>query len=131
MSDGESFESYIARERERLDHEHREVTQQIRELESRLTEIQRERVAVTAYEDAKRGRSAPHQIRGERKIRQGSRREELLSLIRDNPGLTRGGILEKMGLRGDKAGEMSISNALTALTKNSKVRREGRAYHIG
>jgi hypothetical protein len=33
-----------------------------------------------------------------------------------------------MGLKGDKAGEMSVSNALTALTKNNQVRREGGKY---
>jgi len=32
-----------------------------------------------------------------------------------------------MGLKGDKAGEMSVSNALTALTKvNQVMRREGK-----
>jgi hypothetical protein len=52
----------------------------------------------------------------------------LLQLIRDNPdGLRRGEILERMGLKGDKAGEMSVSNALTALTKSNQVsRQEGR-----
>jgi hypothetical protein len=34
-----------------------------------------------------------------------------------------------MGLKGDKAGEMSISNALTAVTKANQVtRRDGRYF---
>ena len=49
-------------------------------------------------------------------------------VIRDGHGLTRGEILEKMGLKGNKSGEMSVSNALTALTKNNQVRRDGRKY---
>jgi hypothetical protein len=44
-------------------------------------------------------------------------------------GLSRGEILEKMGLKGDKSGEMSVSNALTALTKRNEVRRAGGKYH--
>src|ERR671928_6441 len=56
--------------------------------------------------------------------RRGSRREGLLELIRQSDGLSRGEILERMGLKGDKAGEMSVSNALTALTKRNQVRRE-------
>ena len=36
--------------------------------------------------------------------------------------------LIQMGLKGDKSGEMSVSNALTALTKNNQVRREGGKY---
>jgi hypothetical protein len=48
----------------------------------------------------------------------------LLNVIREQHGLTRGQIPEKMGLKGDKSGEMSISNALTALTKNNQLRRD-------
>jgi hypothetical protein len=34
-----------------------------------------------------------------------------------------------MGLKGDKSGEMSVSSALTALTKGNQVRRgDGRKY---
>ena len=60
--------------------------------------------------------------------RRGSKRDALMQTIRQNPdGLTRGEILEKMGLKGDKSGEMSISNALTALTKANQVsRRDGK-----
>jgi hypothetical protein len=59
--------------------------------------------------------------------RRSSRREELLQVIRAGHGPSRGDILEKMGLKGDKSGEMSISNALTALTKSNQVtRREGK-----
>ena len=51
-----------------------------------------------------------------------------MQVIKDNPsGLNRGEILERMGLKGDKSGEMSVSNALTALTKANQVtRRDGR-----
>ena len=63
------------------------------------------------------------------RARRGSRREQLLKLIREGNGLSRGEILERMGLKGDKSGEMSVSNALTALTKRNEVRREGGKYH--
>jgi hypothetical protein len=54
-------------------------------------------------------------------------------VIKANPdGLARGEILEKMGLKGDKSGKMSVSNALTALTKNGQVvRGDDRKYHLG
>lgn len=77
--------------------------------------------------------SARHQTRstGTRRSSgpRGSRREELLQVIRQGGGLTRSEILEKMGLKGNKQGEMSVSNALTALTKSNQVRRDGRTYH--
>jgi hypothetical protein len=34
-----------------------------------------------------------------------------------------------MSLKGDKSGEMSVSNALTALAKRNQVRREGGKYY--
>lgn len=60
--------------------------------------------------------------------RRGSKRDELLRVIKDGHGLTRGEILEKMGLKGNKAGEMSVSNALTALTKANQITRRDRKY---
>lgn len=55
--------------------------------------------------------------------------DQLMNVIRQGHGLTRGEILEKMGLKGNKSGEMSVSNALTALTKSNQVRRnEERKY---
>jgi hypothetical protein len=64
--------------------------------------------------------------------RVGGRREALLQVIKGEPsGLSRGRIFERMAIRGDKTAEKSISNALTALTKNNQVsRREGK-YVIG
>jgi len=61
-------------------------------------------------------------------VRRGSRREALLEIIRQSDGLSRGEILERMGLKGDKSGEMSVSNALSALTKSNQLRREEGKY---
>lgn len=67
-----------------------------------------------------------------RKARFGSRREQLVSLIQGNPtGMTRGQILERLGVKGDKSGEMSVSNALTALTKGNAFLRNGGRYCPG
>jgi hypothetical protein len=52
-----------------------------------------------------------------------------MQVIKENPsGLTRGEILEKMGLKGDKSGEMSVSNALTALSKGNQITRQDGKY---
>ena len=133
MSDG-NFAEYIGRERDRLNAEREAITTQQRELDQRLAEINREFQAVDAYEAAKSGKGPARQAgarkpSGLRQARRGSRREELMNLIRESHGLTRGEILEKMGLKGNKSGEMSVSNALTALTKSNQVRRnEERKY---
>lgn len=130
MSDG-TFADVMTRERERLHRERENIRAQQRELEAKLDAINKEFAAIEAYENAKSGRSARggnvSTGRGTRS-RRGSKREEILAVLEDNPhGFTRGEILAKLGLKGNKAGEMSISNALTALTKlGTVVRRDGR-----
>src|SRR4051812_14644212 len=129
MSD-DRFSDYITRERERLSREREEIASQRRELDTRLTAIDREFQALDAYQAAKTGKpSAGRRAQPQRQARRGSRREELLNLIRDGNGLSRGDILERMGLKGDKSGEMSVSNALTVLSKSNRVRREGGKYY--
>jgi hypothetical protein len=128
----ETFEGFVARERARLNSEREAIFTAQQELETKLAEINRELAAIDAYEAAKSGKLAarPRQrTAGTRpRARRGSKREQLLELIRQHPdGLARKDILERMQLRGDKVGEMSVSNALTALTKSNQVaRHEGR-----
>jgi hypothetical protein len=126
------FGDVMQQERERLHKEREQIFHQQHELEGKLADINRELAAIDAYESAKTGKPvAPaRQARSPRRqqARRGSRREALLKLIKDNPtGLARAEIIERMGLKGDKAGETSVSNALTALTKSNQVaRREGK-----
>src|SRR3954451_8808745 len=131
MSDNR-FSDYIARERERLSREREEVSNQRRELDNRFAAINREFEALDAYQAAKTGKpSGGRRMQTQRRARRGSRREEVLNFIREGNGLSRGDILERMGLKGDKGGEMSVSNALTALSKSNQIRREGGKYYPG
>ena len=143
------FADVMRRERERLNHECDEILNQQKELDNKLTEVTRELAAIDAYEAAKTGTAAmpaqqpPAPEKSEATIEElsaeprprpqpGTRREALLRVIREHPnGLSRGEIFQCMGLKGDKSAEKSVSNALTALTKNNLVsRREGK-YVIG
>jgi hypothetical protein len=128
-----NFAEYIARERERLHAEREQIFTQQEELQRQLDAVNREFAAIEAYEGAKTGKAARQQAPAGRqsRARRGSRREGLLELIQQGNGLSRGEILERMGLKGDKAGEMSVSNALTALAKRNQVRREGGKYYPG
>src|SRR3954447_18148195 len=127
------FVEYIQQERERLHRQREEIFNQQQELENRLAALSREFEAIDAYEAAKTGKAVRSTRQsGSRRTqtaRRGSRRETLLEVIRGNPeGLKRGEIIERMGLKGDKAGAMSVSNALTALTKSGQVSRHEGKY---
>jgi len=130
MSD--TFQDFITRDRDRLHAEREAVFTQQHELEGRLAAINGELRAIDAYEAAKSGKAAPVArqtgTRRAPRARSGSKREQLLQMIKDAQGLTRGEILEKMGLKGNKTGEMSVSNALTALTKGNQVTRSDGKY---
>ncbi len=125
----QTFGTFMEQERERLSKERESIFTQQQALADQLAMINRELSAIDAYEAAKQGKavSQPRQRRSPQS-RRGSKRDALLGIIKSNPGgLTRGEILEKMGLKGDKSGAMSVSNALTALSKaNQVVRREGK-----
>lgn len=127
----DTFQQFVSRERDRLNGERESIFEQQRQLENKLAEIGRELAAIDAYEAAKSGKAPPRPgaaRRGQPRARRGSKREALMQVIAAHPaGLSRGEILERMGLKGDKSGEMSVSNALTALTKAGQVaRRDGK-----
>ncbi len=119
-------EAFITRQREALLQQREAIFTQQADLQKQLDEVN----GMLAKFDVFEGKAArPSQTRGRRTsgARQGSKRDELLKVIREGGGLTRGEILDKMGLKGNKSGEMSVSNALTALTKGSQVaRRDGK-----
>ncbi|HEX3953287.1 MAG TPA: hypothetical protein VHW90_06920 [Stellaceae bacterium] len=128
----EQFSDFITRERERLTSEREAIFTAQHELEGKLTAINNEMTAIDAYEAAKSGKAAPAAPRTRRASsgRRGSKREALLEVIKSGGGLSRGEILERMNLKGDKSGEMSVSNALTALVKAGTIARDAAKKYI-
>jgi hypothetical protein len=121
-------EAFIARQREALLQQRQELLDQQQVLQQQLDEVD----AMLRKFDVFEGKAArPRRQTGSRgasATRSGTKRDELLKVIREGNGLNRGEILAKMGLKGNKAGEMSVSNALTALTKANQVTRRDRKY---
>ena len=118
-------QAFITKQREALLQQREGIFNQQADLQRQLDEVN----GMLRKFDAFEGKAAPARQAGARgtRARRGSKREQLLQVIREGNGLTRGAILEKMGLKGNKSGEMSVSNALTALTKGNQVaRREGK-----
>jgi hypothetical protein len=123
----EETRTFITRQRDALLQQREEIFTKQHELQQELSDLN----AMLSKFDAFEGKPAQarQQTRARRApgTRRGSKREQLLEVIKSGAGLTRGEILDKMGLKGDKSGEMSVSNALTALTKANQVaRRDGK-----
>src|SRR5437879_9354475 len=122
----EDTQAFITKQREALLAQRETIFTLQADLQKQLDEVNGMLAKFDVFEGK---RATPMTTRSRRASgsRQGSKRDELLKVIREGHGLTRGEILEKMGLKGNKTGEMSVSNALTALTKGNQVaRRDGK-----
>jgi hypothetical protein len=122
----ETFEDFIARERDHLNGEREKIFTAQHELEKKLAAINGEMAAITAYENAKTGKAPV--ARGKKTGTRGSKRDGIMAAINASPGLTRGELLERLRVKGNKSGEMSVSNALTGLTKSGQVVRQDGKY---
>lgn len=128
----------IKQERTRLQKARTKALQKKSGIDQELEAIERELAAITAYEEAKGGRPARAGKRttakragkrtGGRRGLRGEKRQAVLDVVLQHPdGLARGEILKLMGVKGNKSGEQSVSNALMALTKQNQLgRREGK-----
>lgn len=127
----DTFEQMIEKERARLGKLRDDLNAQQERIFDQLAEIDKELDAISAYERAKSGKPVrqPKAAKSTRAPR-GAKREELLSLIEDSPNLTRGEIIEKLGIKGDKAQEQSISNALATLKKAGVIVANDGKYAI-
>ena len=120
----ETFEAAVARERQRLEEASRNVQERRQKLDEELAAIDNELAAIAAYEVTRQGKAGGKAARKPR----GDRRRKVVELIENTAaGLTRGEIIEALELRGNKSGEQSISNALSALKNANTIGvRDGR-----
>ena len=117
-------EAFIAKQRESLLTQRQEIVNQQQALQTQLDELDEMLTKFDVFEGKQVRKGSTRRSSGGRS----SRREDLLKVIAAGKGLTRGEILEKMGLKCNKTGEMSVSNALTALIKSKHVSRRDRKY---
>ncbi len=97
------------------------------ELQAQRATIETELDALDTYEAARSGKT--RKSRTVSRAPRGSRQQSVLAVIaKSKKGMTRGDILQAMGLKGNKGGERAVSNALTALKKAKSVTSKDRKY---
>lgn len=119
----QTVENFIASQREALTTRRTETHTRLLTVQAELDAIDRELLAIDTYEAARNGkpkRAASTKTTG--------KRSQLFQLIKDSGGITRADILDRMGAKGDKAGEQSISNALAALKNQKKITVQDGTY---
>jgi hypothetical protein len=126
MRKQDTFGAFIKQERARLQTARDKSLQKKSEVDQELAAIGRELAAITAYEQAKGGKPAQAGKRAAAKPvgkRTGGQRSPQGREAAGCPGRrpARGEILKLMGVKGDKSGEQSVSNALSALSKQNQL----------
>jgi hypothetical protein len=114
-----TFEEMVLQERQRLESQITDIEIRQRELQEELALVKRELAALDAYEAAKSGKPRRSASSRSSRVR---RRDAILAAVKQHAnGISRGDLLEAMGLRGNKSGEQSVSNALNNLKKAGSI----------
>jgi hypothetical protein len=126
MSEG--FESFVEAERAKLTEARQSLLAERQSIDARLSALDSDFAAINAYEAAKTGKAIVRVGSAVSRVGRapnGSRRESILRMLSVTPsGMTRGALLQASGVKGDRAGEGSVSNALSALQKAGRVVRQ-------
>jgi hypothetical protein len=131
----ENMTTIVAAERERLTKERSHIETKMSELQSQLGEVDRKLAAIDAYEKALAGKlpatAMPRRRPGAKRAGHGEKQAQVLRLVEAVPkGVTRAELIASVGVKGNKSGEQSISNALNALNKAGKIRSTDGKWHV-
>ena len=117
----QTFETFIQKERERLSEPREDVLSRRVQCEQELADIDKELTAISAYETVKAGKAPRATRTGTGKRRSGQRDAVLAEIKKHTDGIGRAELLKAMGVKGDKSGSQSVSNALAALKKAGTI----------
>ena len=120
------FQQQITKEKQRLQKQRDAIKKNIASLERELKSIDAEIKAIQAYETA---RGVKVKVAGGRRRRKTSRRAEIVAIVKaSKTGIGRAGIIDQLGIKGDKSAEQSVSNALSAMKKSGELKHEDGLY---
>ena len=120
----QTFETFIEKERDRLAKERQTLMGKQREIADKLTAIQREMDAITAYETTKRGKPATTRATRQSTGRRGQfgARDTVLAEVKKHPGgIKSGDVFDALNLPDTKQARQFVSNALSYYKRNNQL----------
>ena len=122
----------LANRRRELTEEKNKLEQQVTALRKKVAEIDLELGAIDAYDAhmARRTHAQDMQVAvrlGRGKVTQ----EDVLAVLSaevNGKGMSRGDIINALGVKGNRSGEVAVDNRLRELKRKNSVRHEGRLY---
>ncbi len=121
--DPNQFRTFIAEERKRIIAAKNTVREEIKEIREQISALDREMIAVYAYEKAIGG----NKTRGHAD----SRKRSIVEYIQANPGAKRRAVCEHLGIDSRSNQAQTVTNLLSFLVKSGEIiRKEGtRSYY--
>ena len=131
----EDITTAVAAERGRRTKERDDIEAKMGELQSKLAEVDLKLAALNAYEKVLAGKlpvkATPRQRQGAKRVGRGEKQAQVLKLVEAAAeGLVRGDLIAKIGVKGNKSGEQSVSNALNALKKAGTIDSTDGKWHV-
>ena len=125
----ETFETFMAKERERLTKKREDVTHRQQKLAEELDAVDKELMAIDAYEAVKLGKTPMKRRASSSRAPRGAVRGKVLETLKSKAGgMSRGEILEALGAIGNEKSERSISSALSAMKKAGQLTAKDGKY---
>jgi hypothetical protein len=131
----EDMTTIVSEQRERLNKERSAIETKMSELRSQFGQIDHKLAALDAYDNALNGKlpakAVPKRRQDGKRAGRGEKQAQVLKLVEAAAGgVVRGDLIAKLGVKGNKAGEQSVSNALTALKKAGKIDSTDGKWHV-
>lgn len=125
-----SLQEAINKERERLNARLTELADKKAELDKEIATVNAELKAITAYETVRTGKVKEKTERTKRP-RETGLKANILELLKKHPhGLGRAGVIDGLGLRGDKGKEQTVSNTLANMKKKDEIKLNDGIYSV-
>lgn len=133
MNDDSTADAF-AKKRQELGAARVRVEREIAALREKLAEIDLELGAIAAYDEYKNRRTRSQHAQVQARIRPGDLSRELVLAVvageAGGMGVGRGEIIEALGVKGNRSGEIAVDNRLRELKREGSVIHEARLYRV-
>ena len=126
-----TFETFIEKERERLNRAREDALTRQREIAGQIENIDRELYAIRQYEAAKKGKpiQETRSRRGSGKRGQFGARENVLAEVKKHPdGVSSSDVFQALNLPDTKQARQFVSNALSHFKRQGQLKLENGLY---
>ena len=132
MATADSTDIFADKRRE-LGRARAKIEGEIAALQQKQAEIDRELQAIAAYDEVMGRRTRALQAQADARLRGGPiTRDTVFAIVADagGSGVSRGGIIDALGVKGNKSSHAAVDNRLRELKRGGRVQHKDRMYTV-